>query len=136
MMSSNFQKFFDRATRIVERALGMCSTLCCESGMFYPGSEHFSSRIRTFFEPRILHENWDANLPLSCFIVKKIRDPEKIHPGSRGKKDRILDPQHCYAVNCRDFFYLLFVYQKGYRFILVLYLLIFFLILPKMFLCR
>jgi hypothetical protein len=28
MMSSNFQKFFDRATRIVERALGNYSKQC------------------------------------------------------------------------------------------------------------
>jgi hypothetical protein len=64
-----------------------------------PDPTIFSSRIQTFFHPgsRILHEKWNAILLLfvlllmlsgakTSVIVKEIRDPEKIHPGSGGKK--------------------------------------------------
>jgi hypothetical protein len=66
---------------------------------------HSESRIRiqNLFYPgsRILQKKWNANLHFSCLytfrskvlvlvIVKKIRDPEKIQPGS-GSRIRIKD---------------------------------------------
>jgi hypothetical protein len=82
--------------------------------MFYPGSEseHFLDPDPNMFSSRILHDKWNANLPVlfSSFLLfqeqslslchsQKIRDPDKIHPGwiripdPGGKKAP--DPQHC-----------------------------------------
>jgi hypothetical protein len=61
-------------------------TRCCGSGMFNSrsGSNHFLILD--------LHENWSAIFFLASYafrskvlvLIKKIRDPEKNHPGSRG----------------------------------------------------
>jgi hypothetical protein len=56
--------------------------------MFYPTI--FSSRIRIqknfSSRIRILHEKWNSNLLFALVKVKKIRNPEKFHPGPRGPK--------------------------------------------------
>jgi hypothetical protein len=80
--------------------------------MFYPGSDHFliPDPNPTIFSSRIRHEKRNANLRyfflaacdirtkvLILVIVKKTRDPEKIHhgwiPDPGVKKHRIPDPQ-------------------------------------------
>jgi hypothetical protein len=79
--------------------------------MFYTGSRSESDYFLflipdpNIFSSRILHEKFFLvyydfrNKVLVLVMVKKIRDPEKIHPGSgsriqRAKKHRIPDPQH------------------------------------------